>query len=108
MQVMDMDAATVWDGLVDGSWSVSAHFDDDDGHRVLVVQRAGAGTGLTRRERQIFAWARAGHASKWIAVELGISEAMVSTTLRNVARKLGARSRLELVRLFAAADGAER
>jgi DNA-binding CsgD family transcriptional regulator len=102
---VDVDAASVWDGLVEGRWSVAGHF-DHEGHRVLIVRRQAKGVGLTRRERQIFTRARAGHAGKWIAMELGISEAMVSTTLRSVARKLGARSRLELVRLFAAAEGA--
>jgi DNA-binding NarL/FixJ family response regulator len=56
---------------------------------------------LSARERQVLAFAALGHANKLIAYELGLPESTVSSALRSIARKLGARSRLELVRMFA-------
>lgn len=38
-----------------------------------------------------------------VAYELGLPESTVSSALRSVAQKLGARSRLELVRMLAGA-----
>lgn len=42
-----------------------------------------------------------GHANKLIAYELGLPESTVSETLRSAAKKLGTRSRLDLVRMLA-------
>lgn len=103
----DGGASDIWDDLVEGRRTVTAHF-DWNGRRTLVLHRTVDGAGLTERERRVFAKARSGHAGKRIAYELGLSEAMVSVTLRSVAAKLGARSRLELVRLFAHVDGGDR
>lgn len=66
-----------------------------------VVERAGPIHVLSEREALVAAYAAMGHANKFIAYELGISEASVSTAMRSAASKLGVRSRVELVRMLA-------
>lgn len=51
---------------------------------------------LTDRERAVLACLAAGQSNKWIARTLEISEGTVKVHLRNVKRKMGFRSRLEL------------
>jgi DNA-binding CsgD family transcriptional regulator len=99
-----VEASAAWGALVDGRWSLEDRYDYDGCH-FLVLQANSPATrarhALSQRERQILAQARAGHANKRIACELGVSQATVSGALRTAARKLGARSRLDLVRLLA-------
>ena len=76
------------------------------GSRAELAARIGSRTlpliaALSQRERQLVAYAAFGHANKFIAYELGISEASVSTALGSAAAKLGAGSRVELVRMLA-------
>ena len=53
---------------------------------------------LGRRERHVAALTAMGHSNKAIAYELGVATSTVSAYLRDIARKLGAASRVELVR----------
>jgi DNA-binding CsgD family transcriptional regulator len=105
----DPDAALeAWAGLISGRWSLVDRF-DRDGRRYLLARRndpdAPDVRGLTLRERQIVGYAALGHPSKLIAYELGLSQPTVSNHLASAARKLGVRSRAELVDVFARLSG---
>jgi DNA-binding CsgD family transcriptional regulator len=58
-------------------------------------------TSLTEREHQIAALAVLGQHNKLIAYNLGISHSTVRVLMARAARKIGARSRDELIRLYA-------
>ena len=93
-------AVAQWRALVDARWSLVDHF-DTDGKRFLVAQRNDPEVAplaiLTARERQVVALAAIGHANKMIAYELGISISTVGVLLARASRKLGVRTRAELV-----------
>jgi len=95
-------ALTAWTGLVDGTWSIIDRF-DTDGRRYLVAKRNPpsevALAALTRREQESVVLAATGAANKLIAYELGVSPEAVSTHIRNAKRKLGCRTRVELVNI---------
>lgn len=88
-----------WRAMVDGRWSLVDHF-DRDGRRYYVARRNepqlddGA---LTPRERQIAGFAALGHSNKLIGYELGVSTSTVATHLSSAARKLGCKTRVELI-----------
>lgn len=90
--------------LVDGLWSVVDRFERDGRRFVVVAENAPSvrpRVALTPREKRAARLARMGLSNKVIAYELRLSESMASATIRSVATKLGARSRLDLVRLLA-------
>jgi len=60
---------------------------------------------LTTRQRQVLDMVLAGHPSKNIAADLGISQRTVENHRAAVMKRMGARSLPELVRLASAADG---
>ena len=95
------DAEAAWHAFLEGRLALVDRF-DRDGRRFVVVRQAAAGErdALTSRERQVLASVALGHANKRIALELGVSESTVSTALREAARKLGVRSRVELARML--------
>lgn len=97
-------ALALWQGLVDGRWTLVDRF-DRDGRRFLIAHRndprLGTPRALTPRERQVLAYAALGHATKLIAYELGLSVGAVSAYLATALRKLGLRSRLELATIGA-------
>lgn len=95
------DAVSVWRALLEGHLAIADRF-DRDGRRFVVVRPTSAHDpdALTERERQVLASVAHGHANKRIALDLGVSESTVSTALREAARKLGVRSRVELARVF--------
>jgi DNA-binding CsgD family transcriptional regulator len=103
------EAIALWQGLVDGSWSLVNHV-DTDGRRYLFAKhnapQARRWRDLTERERQILAYAAEGHAHKMIAYELGIGVPTIARCLKSAARKVGAASRIELIRAYRAAAGA--
>jgi len=77
--------------------------------RAFVVDRADeliahlaahSGTGLTRREQEVAALAIAGASAREIAERLVVGERTVETHLANIYRKLGVRSRVELITRF--------
>ena len=96
-------AVALWEALVDGRWSVVERV-DSDGKRLLFAHKNDPEVpdprALSNRERAIAGWAALGHSGKLIAYELGLTPAAVSVHLRCALRKLGLRSRAELVQLF--------
>jgi DNA-binding CsgD family transcriptional regulator len=102
------EAISIWQGLVAGRWSLVDRF-DNDGRRFLVVKRndpepAGpTPRALTLQERQVVGYAALGHSNKLIAYELGLSPSIIATRLKAAAKKLGCRSRVELVSVMARA-----
>lgn len=100
----DADEATEqWRALVSGRWSLVDQF-ESDGRRFLVARVNERGStrvaALTARETQVVELAALGHANKLIAYELGLSVATVARTLARAATKLGASTRVELIRQF--------
>jgi DNA-binding CsgD family transcriptional regulator len=99
-------ALAVWRGLVDGRWSLVDHW-DTDGRRFLLARRNAPAVrdpkALTRSERSVVAFLAMGHAVKYVAYLLGVSSSTVATQFASARRKLGVRSRQELVAMFSAA-----
>ncbi len=98
------EALQLWQGLVDGTWSLVEHH-DTDGKRYLLARRNQPGvrepTALTQGERSVLAFAAMGHQNKYIAYLLGLSPSAVTSHLHSAQRKLGLSSRGELIRIFA-------
>jgi DNA-binding CsgD family transcriptional regulator len=93
-------ALQIWKALVRGRWSMVDWFDTDERRYVLAIPNAPNVTdprGLSERENQVVAAAVLGHTNKMIAYRLGLSTSRVSTLLRNAMRKLGCRTRAQLV-----------
>jgi len=101
------EAIELWRGLVDGMWSLVDHV-DSDGKRFLFAKRNIPNVrpwhSLTEREQQVLSYAAEGHPHKLIGYELGISESTSARHLATAARKVGARSRLDLIRTFRASQ----
>jgi DNA-binding CsgD family transcriptional regulator len=93
----------LWTALVDARWSIVESV-ERDGKRMLLAcrnsPRVAAFRKLTARERCVTEYALLGHPHKYVAYELGISVPNVSTTLKTVMRKLGVRTRAELVMAY--------
>jgi len=99
------EAVAIWRGLVSGTWSLVDSI-DHDGRRYVVARRneprSPAWTTLTEREAQTVAFAALGHSNKLIAYELGVSISTVAMRLSRAAAKVGAPSRVALIRAYAA------
>lgn len=98
----DPDAAVrTWEALVSGRWSLVDRF-DSDGRRFLLARRneprVADPRGLSPVERAVAAYAALGRTNKDIGYTLGLATSTVATHLGAAARKLGFRSRVELVR----------
>ena len=93
-------AIRLWEGLLRGRWTLLDWF-DSDGRRFIVAklnaQSRGTARGLTERERQVALSASLGESSKATGYQLGISPSRVSALLRAAMRKLGVRSKAQLV-----------
>jgi DNA-binding CsgD family transcriptional regulator len=94
--------------LVAGRWSLVERC-DRDGKRFLLarknvpeVHEPGA---LAPAERRVAALLAMGHSQKLVSYELGLGAAAVSQLARAALRKLGVRSRSELVVLFGSQAG---
>lgn len=102
-QEQERSGLEVWTALVEGRSSLVAQF-DSDGRRFVVAQRNAPDLGpqlaLTEREGQVAKLHAMGHASKYVGYELGLAPATVSEHLKSVLRKLGIRTKGELVRLY--------
>ena len=89
-----------WTGLIAARWSLVDHF-ETGGKRWLLARRndvADVGRAeLSPRELQAVAFAALGHGNKLIAYEMGITAETVRVLLHRAARKLGARTRAELI-----------
>ena len=101
-------AVEAWKALVSGRWTLLDHF-DHDGKRYIVAVRnepqVPAFTELSPREAQVVAYAAQGHSNKLIAYELGIAPSTVAMHLSTAGAKLGAKSRVELIRVWRARTG---
>jgi DNA-binding CsgD family transcriptional regulator len=93
-------ALDAWRALASGRWTILDCF-DRDGRRFIVARpnepAASAEPKLTRRQAQIVACVALGHGNKLIAYELGLGVSTVAAHVAAAARKLGARTRVELI-----------
>ncbi len=108
MRKDDPDAAVDrWRALVSGRWSLVDHF-ESDGKRYVLARRndvkLGGTEALSERERQAIGFAALGHNNKLIAYEMGISPSTVSVLLLRGARKLGSKTRDEMIAHFVRKD----
>lgn len=98
------EALELWRGLVDGRWSLVDRF-ESDGRRYVVARRNDPDVrdprALTARERQVAGYVAAGHSNKLVAYSLGLSTSAVNTHLTSAKRKLGVRTRTELIAMLA-------
>ena len=96
-------ALALWKGLVQGRWTLVDHF-DHDGRRYLMAKRNTPALRpwhtLTEREGQAVAYAAHGQPNKVIAYELGVALSTVAADLSRAAKKVGARSRLDLMAAY--------
>ena len=97
------EALQMWEGLVDGSWSLVESF-ESDGRRLIVAKRNSITTRdprkLSHRQRQVAALAAMGRSDKLIAYSLGISVSAVRSHLARALRKLGIENRRNLLRFM--------
>jgi DNA-binding CsgD family transcriptional regulator len=96
-------ALALWQGLVDGRWSL-VDCVEADGRRWVLARRNVPGrrdpSALTPRERDVAAYAALGHANKWIAWKVGLAASTVADHLESARRKLRLASRGELIAFF--------
>jgi DNA-binding CsgD family transcriptional regulator len=104
------NALQIWKALVRGRWSMVDWFDTDGRRFVLAIPNSPDITdprGLSERERQVVTYAVQGHSNKMIAYRLGLSTSRVSTLLRSSMRKMGFRTRSQLVKQMGDFQGFE-
>jgi DNA-binding NarL/FixJ family response regulator len=99
----DPDAAlAAWTALHEGRWALVDSFDHNGRRYVLARPVASAAPRslavLSDGEREVAVRVARGHADKLIAYELGLAPSTVATRLTSACKKLGVRSRVELVR----------
>lgn len=93
-------ALEIWKALVEGRWSTVDWFDTDGRRFILAIPNSphiSDPRGLTERERQVVAYAALGQTNKMIGYRLGLSKSRVSLLLRTAMRKLGTRTRAQLI-----------
>jgi len=99
------EALSIWTALIAGRWSLIDHF-ESDGRRLLIARRndqvLSDPRALSERERVVVTYAARGYANKRIGYELGLSTSTVGNHLARGMRKLGIKSRVELVCLLGA------
>jgi DNA-binding CsgD family transcriptional regulator len=98
------EALSLWQGLVTGRWSLVDRVDADGRRHVLARRNEPAvrdPRALDPGERQVLAYAVLGHSLKYVGYLLGIAPSTVATRIESARAKLGARSRRELIELFA-------
>jgi DNA-binding CsgD family transcriptional regulator len=90
-----------WKGLIAARWTL-LDVCEEDGSKYLIARenqaRVPGPDVLTEREREVVAFAVAGHHNKLIAYNLGISPSTVRVLMSRAAKKLRAHSREELIR----------
>lgn len=95
-------ATEAWRALHEGRYSLLDHF-ERDGRRFYVARANTPAVdplaSLTEREAQVVRAAALGHSNKRIAYELDLALSTVAAALKSAGQKLGARSRLDLIRL---------
>jgi DNA-binding CsgD family transcriptional regulator len=98
----EIEATSLWQGLVEGRWSVIDRFDTDGRRYYVAIANPPEGVPvrqLSEIEARVVAQAAAGEPNGVVAYALGVAETTVGSHLTNAMRKLGAQSRIELVRL---------
>lgn len=98
-------AIEMWKGLTEGRWSLVDWFDSDDRRFMLALPNAPRAIdprGLSERESLVATYAIHGDSAKLIGYRLGISKATVSSVLKRVMRKLGVKTRPQLIERFGA------
>jgi DNA-binding CsgD family transcriptional regulator len=101
-------AIEMWKSLTDGRWSLVDWFDSDSRRFVLALPNAPKVVdprGLSERESLVATYAVQGDSGKLIGYRLGISKSLVSTALNGAMRKLGVKTRAQLVERFRAFEG---
>ncbi len=97
------ERVALWTALLDGRWSVVESI-ERDGKRMLLACRNEPRTArmhrLSARERSVLQYEALGHSHKYVSYELGLSVPAVVAALRSALRKLGLKSRRELLRTF--------
>ena len=100
-----------WQALVAGRYTLVGRF-DSDGRRYIVAHDNGPRVrdprGLSPLEASVANLARHGHAQKLIAYELGLTLGTVGGVMTRVYRKLGVRSRAELIERLMIPSSVER
>ncbi len=94
-------ALELWKALVRGRWSMVDWFDSDSRRFVLAVPNAPTVNdprGLTKQEARVISLITTGHTNKLIGYQLGLSQARVSALVNSAMRKLGVRTRAQLVK----------
>jgi DNA-binding CsgD family transcriptional regulator len=98
------ESLELWQGLVEGRWSLVDHFDSDR-RRFVVAHRnppqGGDPRGLAARERDCAELLGRGFSPKEIAYGLGLSSTTVNHTLARARAKLSLQSQAELAAFFA-------
>jgi DNA-binding CsgD family transcriptional regulator len=101
-----------WQVLVDRRWSLLDSFEKGGARYVIARRNDAPAKGprtLTKRERQVLAYAAIGHENKLIAYSLGVSHATVRVLIARAAEKFGVRTRVALLSAFLQAEeGAEK
>jgi DNA-binding CsgD family transcriptional regulator len=93
-------AVAVWRGLVTGRWTLVDRYEANGQRYVLARQNTPESRGLVAlsgRENQVAGLAALGRSNKVIAYELDLAHVTVRVLLGRAAKKLGVRSRAELV-----------
>ena len=98
-------ALASWPALVRSRWTLVDSFTEGTKHYIVARANALESSGLlllSAREREVVSLVAMGHDYKLIAYELGISHSTVRVLIARARRKVGARSREELVEKFRA------
>lgn len=90
---------TVWEGVLEGSWSIVDVHEGEDGWNVVALANDGKSDprALSQREKQVVKLAGQGMANKEIAFELGLTTSSVASFLKRAMEKLHIASRVQLV-----------
>lgn len=94
--------------MIEGRWTLVERV-DTDGKRLLLAKRnppdSIAHRALTERERAVVERASLGGSLRHVAYELGLAESTVSEALSRALKKLGIKTRAELLELRASLSG---
>lgn len=93
-------AVNTWKVLVNARYTLVDQFESDGKRFVVAHANESPAMGpeqLSVREREVLSLALLGHSAKLIAYSLGLAHSTVRVHLTNASRKLGARTRRELV-----------
>ncbi len=98
----DEEALSMWQALVGGRWSLIDRYDTDGRRHYLAIRNLPAAVrtrALSAGEARIVALAVAGESDKAIGYHLGLKPSTVATGLSEAMRRLGVKSRIELIRV---------